>query len=173
MPRRLKFAQVRPSSAHRAWPRTCTGTCTRVPAPAFLVRNHGHWAGISPVLAELRREVDRVARFDASVLITGEPGVGKELVARELHSRSVRRSRPFIPLACVGQSDALVEGALSNQLQLSDGGTIFLDDVGAMPMNVQRLLLQFLETGELEQGGVDSAGTRVDVRVIAATSRPL
>jgi transcriptional regulator with PAS, ATPase and Fis domain len=144
--------------------------------------------GISPVLLELKQEIERVARSDARVLITGESGVGKELVAREIHAGSPRSARVFIPVNCAGLPETLLESELfghvkgsftgayrdkPGKLESAHDGTVFLDEVGEMSLRMQGLLLRFLETGELQKVGADQMGRAVNVRVIAATNRPL
>jgi two-component system response regulator AtoC len=139
-------------------------------------------------MRELRLEIERIARSDAKVLVTGESGVGKELVAREIHARSLRASRTFVPVNCAGLPETLLESELfghvkgsftgayrdkPGKLELAHDGTIFLDEVGEMSLRMQGLLLRFLETGELQKIGSDRVGGRVNVRVIAATHRPL
>jgi transcriptional regulator with PAS, ATPase and Fis domain len=139
-------------------------------------------------MVELQEEVERVARSDAKVLITGESGVGKELVAREIHVRSPRASRLFVPVNCAGLPESLLESELfghvkgsftgayrdkPGKLEIADGGTLFLDEVGDMTLRMQGLLLRFLETGELQKVGADRAHTKVDLRVIAATHKDL
>jgi len=152
------------------------------------VRSHGQLTGVSPVLVELKQEIERVSRSDAKVLITGESGVGKELVAREIHARSLRSSRVFVPMNCAGLPETLLESELfghvkgsftgayrdkPGKLETAHEGTIFLDEVGEMSLRMQGLLLRFLETGELQKVGAERAGHPVNVRVIAATNRPL
>jgi transcriptional regulator with PAS, ATPase and Fis domain len=152
------------------------------------VRSQGQLTGISPVLLELKQEIERVAKSDAKVLITGESGVGKELVAREIHARSLRSARVFIPVNCAGLPETLLESELfghvkgsftgayrdkPGKLESAHDGTIFLDEVGEMSLRMQGLLLRFLETGELQKVGADRMGSAVNVRVIAATNRPL
>jgi transcriptional regulator with PAS, ATPase and Fis domain len=152
------------------------------------VRSQGQLTGVSPLLLELKAEVERVARSDAKVLITGESGVGKELVAREIHARSLRSSRIFIPVNCAGMPETLLESELfghvkgsftgayrdkPGKLESAHEGTIFLDEVGEMSLRMQGLLLRFLETGEIQKVGADQMGRKMNVRVIAATNRPL
>jgi transcriptional regulator with PAS, ATPase and Fis domain len=152
------------------------------------MRLYGQITGESASILELKREIERVARSDAKVLITGESGVGKELVAREIHARSLRASRPFVPVNCAGLPETLLESELfghvkgsftgayrdkPGKLESAHDGTIFLDEVGEMSMRMQGLLLRFLETGELQKVGSDRIATTVRVRVIAATNRPL
>jgi transcriptional regulator with PAS, ATPase and Fis domain len=143
--------------------------------------------GTSQVIRDLREEIDRIARSDVKVLITGESGVGKEVVASEIVTGSLRASRPFVTVNCAGLPETLLEselfghvrgsftGAYRDQpgkLELANTGTLFLDEIGEMTLRMQGLLLRFLETGELQKVG-DRVGTRVDVRTIAATNRNL
>ena len=147
-----------------------------------------HLIGSSHPMLELRQEIERIARSDAKVLITGESGVGKELVARAIHTNSPRAERPFVAVNCAGLPETLLESELfghvkgsftgayrdkPGKLETADEGTIFLDEVGEMTLRMQGLLLRFLETGELQKVGSERAGRRVDVRVIAATNRNL
>jgi len=143
--------------------------------------------GNSPALLQVLRQIDRIAQTDSTVLISGETGTGKELVARAVHDRSPRRDRPLVKVSCGAISAGLVEselfghvkgaftGAIANRegrFALADGGTIFLDEVGELPMETQVKLLRVLQEHEFEPIG----GTRtrkVDVRVIAATNRDL
>jgi two-component system response regulator AtoC len=144
--------------------------------------------GGSPTMAELKAEIERVARSDAKVLITGESGTGKELVAQAVHNGSARSDRPFVAVNCAGLSETLLETELFGhvkgsftgayrdklgKLELADSGTMFLDEIGEMTLRMQGLLLRFLETGELQKVGADRVVGRVDVRVIAATNRNL
>ena len=154
------------------------------------MRTHqnGMLIGASAVLTDLKDEIERVARSDAKVLITGESGVGKELVAHAIHQSSPRASRPFIAVNCAGLPETLLESELfghvkgsftgayrdkPGKLELADNGTMFLDEIGEMTLRMQGLLLRFLETGELQKVGADRVVGHVDVRVIAATNRNL
>ncbi len=143
--------------------------------------------GSSPALLALLRKVEQVAPTDSTVLIYGETGTGKELIARAIHSRSVRRDRPLVKVNCSAISAGLVEselfghvkgaftGALERRLgrfALADGGTIFLDEVGELPLETQVKLLRVLQEQEFEPVG-SSMTVRVNVRVIAATNRDL
>ena len=144
--------------------------------------------GNSPEIRELRAEIARVAASEAKVLITGESGVGKELVARAIHAGSRRGAHPFVAMNCAGLPETLLESELfghvrgsftgayrdkSGLLELADRGAIFLDEVGEMTLRMQGLLLRFMETGELQKVGSDRATVRVNVRVVAATNRDL
>ena len=143
--------------------------------------------GSSPTLLAALRKVDQVAPANTSVLILGETGTGKELIARALHSRSPRRDRPLVKVNCSAISAGLVEselfghvkgaftGALERRVgrfELADGGTIFLDEIGELPLETQVKLLRVLQEQEFEPVG-SSRTLRVDVRVIAATNRDL
>ena len=147
-----------------------------------------HLTGESALMMELRQEIERVARSDAKVLITGESGVGKELVAHGVHGFSPRSSRAFVAVNCAGLPETLLESELfghvkgsftgayrdkPGKLELAHEGTIFLDEIGEMTMRMQGLLLRFMETGELQKVGADRTGGAVNVRVIAATNRNL
>jgi formate hydrogenlyase transcriptional activator len=143
--------------------------------------------GRSAPLRELLSRIDIVAAAPTTVLITGETGTGKELIARAIHDRSPRRERPLVKVNCAALSAGLVEselfghvkgaftGALSartGRFELADGGTIFLDEIGELPHETQVKLLRVLQEQEFEPVG-SSQTRRVDVRVIAATNRNL
>ena len=151
------------------------------------VHNFEEIIGRSPALLQALDKVNRVARTDATVLITGETGTGKELFARAVHSASRRRDKPLIKLNCAALPPSLVEselfghekGAFSGAIQrrlgrfeLAQGGTIFLDEIGEVPPDVQVKLLRVLQEREFERVG-GSEPIKVDVRVIAATNRDL
>jgi transcriptional regulator with PAS, ATPase and Fis domain len=152
------------------------------------LRFNSELVGESRVMAELRREIERVAHSDAKVLVTGESGVGKELVARAVHQASHRASRPFVAMNCAGMPETLLETELfghvkgsftgayrdkPGKLELAHTGSVFLDEIGEMTLRMQGLLLRFLETGELQKVGSDRSGGTVDVRIVAATNRSL
>src|SRR5215510_12762158 len=143
--------------------------------------------GNSPALLAVLRKVEQVAPTDSTVLICGETGTGKELIARAIHNRSSRKDRPLVKVNCSAISAGLVEselfghvkgaftGALERRIgrfELADGGTIFLDEVGELPLETQVKLLRVLQEREFEPVG-SSQPARVDVRVIAATNRNL
>src|ERR671914_2950653 len=148
----------------------------------------GQLIGTSAAIAELSQEIDRIARSDAKVLVTGESGVGKELVAHAIHQRSPRTQRPMVAVNCAGLPETLLESELfghvkgsftgayrdkPGKLEMAHLGTVFLDEVGEMTLRMQGLLLRFLETGELQKVGAERTGAAVNVRVIAATNRNL
>jgi transcriptional regulator with PAS, ATPase and Fis domain len=143
---------------------------------------------MSRPMIQLRAEIQRVAQSDAKVLITGESGSGKELVAQEVHNSSARTHRAFIAVNCAGLPETLLESELFGhvkgsftgayrdklgKLELADQGTMFLDEIGEMTLRMQGLLLRFLETGEVQKVGSDRGLRRVNVRCIAATNRNL
>ncbi|MGH9314814.1 MAG: sigma-54 interaction domain-containing protein [Vicinamibacterales bacterium] len=144
--------------------------------------------GCSAAIRLVYEEIERIAASDAKVLIVGETGVGKELVARSIHQGSGRADRPFVPVNCAGLPETLLESELfghvkgsftgafrdkPGKLELADRGTVFMDEIGEMTLRMQGLLLRFLETGELQKVGGGRNDGRVDVRVVAATNRDL
>ena len=148
----------------------------------------GRLVGRSPAMVALQQEILRVAQSDAKILITGESGVGKELVAMSIHAQSDRTEKPFVTVNCAGLPETLLESELfghvkgsftgayrdkPGMLEKAHEGSIFLDEIGEMSLRMQGMLLRFLETGELQKVGADRVGGLVDVRVIAATSRSL
>jgi PAS domain S-box-containing protein len=151
------------------------------------VHNFEQIVGRSPALMAVLSDVGRVAPTETSVLITGETGTGKELIARALHSASKRRDKPLIKVNCAALPAGLVEselfghekgafsGAIARRLgrfELADGGTIFLDEVGELPVEAQVKLLRVLQEREIDRVG-GQRSIPVDVRVIAATNRDL
>jgi predicted ATPase/transcriptional regulator with GAF, ATPase, and Fis domain len=149
--------------------------------------NFEEMVGSSRALLDIVRNIELVSPTDATVLITGETGTGKELVARAIHNRSERRGHRLVKVNCGAISAGLVEselfghvrgaftGALerrTGRFELADGGTLFLDEVGELPQDTQVKLLRVLQESEFEPVG-SSRTVRVDVRIIAATNRDL
>jgi DNA-binding NtrC family response regulator len=144
--------------------------------------------GQSNAIRELLAQMHQLAHTSARVLITGETGSGKELVASHIHSCSSRRSGPFIAVNCAGIPETLLESELfghvkgsftgayrdkPGKFELANTGTLFLDEVGEMTLRMQGLLLRVLETGEIQKIGADRRTGKVDCRVVAATHRDL
>jgi transcriptional regulator with PAS, ATPase and Fis domain len=144
--------------------------------------------GASPAAMEVKRQARRVAQTDSTVLLLGETGTGKELLAHAIHAASARASRPFVGVNIAAVPDTLLEaeffgvapGAYTGaerkgrdgKFKLADGGTLFLDEIGDMPLALQAKLLRVLQEQEVEPLGSNQV-QRVDVRIIAATSRDL
>jgi transcriptional regulator with GAF, ATPase, and Fis domain len=144
--------------------------------------------GRSDAIRRIEEDVECAARSDAKVLITGETGVGKEVVSRLIHHRSSRASAPLVTLNCAGLPDSLLESELFGHvrgsftgayrdkpglLEMAPNGTVFLDEVGEMSTRMQVVLLRFLESGEIQRIGADRSHARVNVRLITATNRDL
>ncbi|MGX2039022.1 nitric oxide reductase transcriptional regulator NorR [Methylocaldum sp. MU1018] len=147
----------------------------------------GQMLGESPALQELRRNIGIVARSDLTVLIMGETGVGKEVVARLIHAQSLRSDQPLVYVNCAALPESLAESELfghvrgaftgantdrAGKFELAEGGTLFLDEVGELPLSIQAKLLRALQFGEIQRIGSDKSH-RADVRIIAATNRKL
>ena len=144
--------------------------------------------GTSRVICDLRAELERVASSDAKVLITGESGSGKEVVAQAIHAASPRAAEAFVPVNCAGIPETLLEAELfghvrgsftgayrdkPGKLETADHGTILLDEIGEMTLRMQSLLLRYLETGEVQKVGAERLAMATNVRVIAATNKSL
>jgi DNA-binding NtrC family response regulator len=147
----------------------------------------GEFLGESPAMQEVYSVIDRVAASSVDVLVTGETGTGKELVARAIHGGSRRSGGPFVPIDCGAIPDALMESELFGHergaftgadarrmglVEFADGGTLFLDEVGELPLPLQAKLLRVLQERRVRRVGARQENP-VDVRVVAATSRPI
>jgi two-component system NtrC family response regulator len=143
--------------------------------------------GESPALVQVRKLISRVAPTQASVLITGETGTGKEVAARMVHTQSTRRDAPFVPVNCAALPRELAESELFGHrkgaftgadrdhrglVPAASGGTLFLDEIGDLPLEMQAKFLRLLESSEARRVG-DTEAYRTDVRVVAATNRDL
>jgi two-component system response regulator AtoC len=141
----------------------------------------------SPAMLEIFRTIAKIADFKTTVLVSGESGVGKELVARAIHSRSSRKSGPFVPINCGAIPENLLESELFGHkkgaftdasadrrglFEEATGGTLFLDEIGELPLNLQVKLLRVLQEDSIRRLG-DTKDVKVDVRIIAATHRDL
>jgi formate hydrogenlyase transcriptional activator len=148
---------------------------------------HGEIVGRSPAMKGVLAQVEQVARTDTTVLIEGETGTGKELLARAVHRLSVRKDRPLVTVNCASLPPTLIEselfgrekgaytGALTRmtgRFEVADGATLFLDEIGELPHDVQAKLLRVLEQGRFERLG-STRPLQVNVRIIAATNRDL
>lgn len=146
----------------------------------------GKPVGEIALMVELCRDISWVARSGATVLVTGQSDVGTKWVARSIHTHSSRASRPFVTVDC-GLPGARLESELfgdshgssgssrgtAGKLALADSGTVFLAGIGEMSAAIQERLFRFLQTSELETGGAEGTPRRVDVRIVASTSRDL
>jgi len=143
--------------------------------------------GNSAAIKSMLNEINTVAPSSLSVLVTGETGVGKELVAKSIHQQSQRKNKPLVQINCAALPENIVESELfghvkgafsgavngrSGRFELADGGTLFLDEVGELPLSAQAKLLRALQNGEIQRVGSDKVIV-VDVRIVAATNRDL
>ncbi|MEX7607318.1 nitric oxide reductase transcriptional regulator NorR, partial [Enterobacter asburiae] len=154
---------------------------------AFEQVTHTDMIGLSPGMAQLKKEIELVAASDLNVLIFGETGTGKELVAKSIHEASPRAVNPLVYLNCAALPESVAEselfghvkgaftGAISNRsgkFEMADNGTLFLDEIGELSLSLQAKLLRVLQYGDIQRVG-DDRSHRVDVRVLAATNRDL
>jgi anaerobic nitric oxide reductase transcription regulator len=176
------LAQIKALKAQNRKQKTVTQTLIRQ------ARNqHGEMVGFSKQIKQLKMNIDTVAASDYAVLVTGETGTGKELVAHRLHAKSNRSDKPMIHVNCAALPEGLAESELfghvkgaftganthrSGKFELADGGTLFLDEVGELPLVLQAKLLRVIQQGELQRVGSDKH-LIVNVRIIAATNRDL
>jgi two-component system response regulator AtoC len=163
------------------------GLLERRPSGEGAERNPGGIVGRAPVMLELYDAIRKVAPSDTTVLVTGETGTGKELVARAVHDLSVHAAGPFLPINCAALADGVLESELFGHVkgaftgavrdkaglfEAAGGGTIFLDEVGEMGLGAQQRLLRVLQEREVIRVGAVRS-TRVDVRIVAASNRDL
>ena len=154
-----------------------------------ILHQKNRFISVSPQMKEVQRRVKRVAGFDTTVLLSGESGTGKGLLARAVHDRSMRRARPFVEVNCSAIEEGLLELELfgceaghdiagvdsrgkAGKIEQADGGTLFLDDVDGMSLDAQAKILSTLEKEAVDRLG-STAGRGVDLRIIAASNRPL
>lgn len=146
-----------------------------------------HMIGSSPPLRELQKNIARAAQAQATVLIQGETGTGKELVARAIHQSSPRARKPFVAVNCAALPETLLESELfgfekgaftgaagqkKGRLELAEGGTVFLDEIGEIPLQIQVKLLRVLQERQVERVG-GTQPIKLDIRLVAATNRNL
>jgi formate hydrogenlyase transcriptional activator len=152
-----------------------------------LLADHTDIVGQSPAMKKVLTQAEQVARTDSSVLLLGETGTGKELLARAIHSMSLRKDRPLVTVNCASLPPTLIEselfgrekgaytGALTRMVgrfEIADGSTLFLDEIGELPLDLQSKLLRVLEDGTFERLG-STKPVHVNVRIIAATNRDI
>jgi anaerobic nitric oxide reductase transcription regulator len=152
-----------------------------------LDRMGGELLGNSPAMVRVRHEIDMLATSELTTLITGDTGVGKELVVHAIHAKSRRRDKALVYVNCAALPESLAESELfghvrgsftgavdhrAGKFEVANGGTLFLDEIGELPLSIQPKLLRVLQSGELQRVGSDKT-LAVDVRVIAATNRDL
>ena len=152
-----------------------------------LEHNFNDIIGVSDALKYVLFKIEQIAHIDTTVLVLGETGTGKELVARAIHNMSPRKHRPLVKVDCATLPPNLIEselfghekgaftGAISTKIgrfELANGGTIFLDEIGDLPLELQAKLLRVLQEGEIERLG-NPETIKIDVRILAATNRDL
>ncbi len=151
------------------------------------LEGHGDMIGQHPSIDQVRSLIAKVAPTNSTVLVVGETGTGKELVARSVHAASSRAEKPFVAVNCGALPENLIESELfghrkgaftgadqsrTGLFEVADGGTLFLDEIGELPKSMQSKLLRVLESGEIRRVG-DNQPFTVDVRIVAATHRNL
>jgi anaerobic nitric oxide reductase transcription regulator len=163
------------------------GQIARVLMRDAALRQGSDMIGTTAVIQRLREDIDLVAKSDFTVLITGETGTGKELVARSVHAASARSAEPMLYVNCAALPESLADSELfghirgaftgasadrAGKFEVASGGTLFLDEIGELPLSIQPRLLRAIQQGEIQRVGSDSI-IRSDVRLIAATNRDL
>lgn len=154
----------------------------------FNLKGYGDYVVASPAMADLMQTVNQVAQFDSAVMITGESGVGKEIVAHQIHLQSPRKDKPYIRINCASIPDNLLESELFGYeegaftgakkggkmgiFELANGGTLLLDEIAELPLGVQAKLLRVIQENEVTRIGSNKT-KKIDVRIITATNRDL
>jgi DNA-binding NtrC family response regulator len=182
-----KLAELESLLARVAEKRELTNKYRAVKRQLERVEGKSNLIGQSPSMAQVRALTAKVAPTDSTVLILGETGTGKELVARAIHDQSLRAEMPFVAINCGALPESLIESELFGHrrgaftgadehrvglFEVAGGGTIFLDEIGELPKSMQAKLLRVLESGEIRRVG-DNESFTVDVRVVCATHRDL
>lgn len=182
-----KIAEIASVLARVADKRTLANRAIALEGELQVVRGKTELIGKTPQMERVKKLVERIAPTDSSVLILGETGTGKEVVARSIHEHSNRSKMPFVAVNCGALPDNLVESELFGHkkgaftgadtprkglIEVANGGTLFLDELGELDKSMQVKLLRFLESGEVRRVGENDAFT-VDVRVVCATNRNL
>src|SRR5581483_8409784 len=151
-------------------------------SPHLMMPNEtaGQMVAVSSAMLRIEEELRQAARSEAKILLTGESGVGKEVVARLVHRYSMRSAKPFVAINCAGVPDSLLESELFGHvrgsftgayrdkpglLEQAHGGTMFMDEVGEMSLRMQALLLRFLEDGDIQRVGADRRTGTANVRI--------
>jgi two-component system response regulator AtoC len=173
--------------AQAARVRRLEGEVLRLRSELKMFRGFGRFVGASTALERMLKQARAVADTNATVLITGENGTGKEVLARAIHEESARRDRPFVAVSCAALPEQLIESELFGHVkgaftdaksdrvgrfELADGGTLFLDEIGELTPAVQVKLLRVIERREFERVGSNRL-VEVDIRLVAATNRDL
>ncbi|HWB00439.1 MAG TPA: sigma-54 dependent transcriptional regulator [Pirellulales bacterium] len=182
-----KLAELKALLERVAEKRELTNKCRALKLRVEKLEGPSQLIGSSEAMNTVRKLISRVAPTDSTVLILGETGTGKELVARALHDQSLRATLPFVAINCGGLPENLIESELFGHrrgaftgaddhrvglFEVANGGTLFLDEIGELPKSMQAKLLRALESGEIRRVG-DNDSFTVDVRVVCATHRDL
>ena len=182
-----KLAQLQALFARVASKRQLTKKCAALRHQLLRAQGEPELIGDSPPMEAVRRLISKVAPTNSTVLILGETGSGKELVAQAVHDQSPRAQRPFVAINCGALPETLIESELFGHrkgaftgaddhrvglFEVASGGTLFLDEIGELPKAMQAKLLRVLESGEIRRVG-DNESLKVDVRVVCATHRDL
>ena len=182
-----KLTQLKSLLERVAEKRELTNKCRALQTRLQAIEGKSNLVGQSKPMQQVTQLISKVAQAPASVLIRGETGTGKELVARSIHDQSLRAGKPFVAVNCGALPENLIESELFGHrkgaftgadeqrvglFEMADGGTLFLDEIGELPKSMQATLLRVLESGEIRRVG-DSQTFKVDVRILCATHRSL